>query len=62
MVQWIVSKKDLLTTIAGVVQLVVVTVSQYVASLNGAEINYPALVGSLAVALVGYFTGKKVPE
>jgi hypothetical protein len=57
-VDWIVKQKDLLTTIAGGVQLLIVTVTQYMDSLNGGEFSWVALLSSLAVAFVAYLTGK----
>ena len=58
-IDFLVAKKDLFTSIAALVQLIVITVNEYVQSLNGMEINYGVLIGSLAIAIVGWYTGKK---
>jgi hypothetical protein len=57
-IEGLVAKKDLITSIVAIIQLVVVTVAQYMETLAGGEINYGTLIGSLAVAVVGWYTGK----
>ena len=58
-IDFLVATKDLFTSIAALVQLIVITVNEYVQSLNGMEINYGVLIGSLAIAIDGWYTGKK---
>jgi hypothetical protein len=59
MVQWIIGKKDLLTTIAGVLSLlgvVIVKVQEFIASGN---LDISVLLIAVAGAVVAWFTGKK---
>ena len=52
------SLKDILTTILGVAQLVVNIIVQGVDAANGGKINWFSIGLSVAVAVIGYFTGK----
>jgi len=50
--------KDILTTIIGVAQLVVNVVVQGIDAANGGKINWFSIGLSVAVAVIGYFSGK----
>ena len=50
--------KDILTTIVGVAQLVVNVVVQGIDAANGGKINWFSIGISVAVAVIGYFSGK----
>ena len=50
--------KDLLTTIAGLVVLVGTAIKTYLDSVGGGDINWFALLAAVAVAVIGFFTGR----
>ena len=50
--------KDIVTTIAGIVQAVAVAVQQAIAAANGAPINWTLVILSAAIAVASYFNGK----
>ena len=59
MLEQILKYKNIITTVMGVVQLVVTAVDQYLGTLNGAEPNMLMLFSSICVAVLGYFIGKR---
>jgi len=50
--------KDILTTISGIVLIIITAVKTYLDSLNGGDINWWTLVVAVVIAIVAYFTGK----
>jgi hypothetical protein len=50
--------KDTITTIASLLAVVAGAVNAYLQSNTGAGIDYFQLIGIVALAVIGYFTGK----
>ncbi len=50
--------KDILTTIVAVAQLVINIVVQGIDAANGGKVNWISIGLSVAVAVIGYFSGK----